>query len=50
MIQAIILTRGFSTRMAEYTKTISKPMIKIEKKQVIEYIMDHYNKFGVNLF
>lgn len=50
MIQAIILAGGFGTRMAEYTKTIPKPMIKIGKKPMIEHIMDHYNKFGVQSF
>ena len=50
MIQAIILAGGLGTRMAEYTKTIPKPMIKIGKKPMIEHIMEHYNKFGVNDF
>lgn len=50
MIQAIILAGGLGTRMAEYTKTIPKPMIKIGKKPMIEHIMDHYSKFGVEDF
>ena len=49
-MQVILLAGGLGTRMAEYTKTIPKPMIKIGNKPILEHIMDHYYKFGFNNF
>ena len=45
-MKVIILAGGFGTRISEYTKTIPKPMIKINKKPILHHIMDHYSKYG----
>ena len=49
-VSAIILAGGRGTRISEYTKIIPKPMIKINGKPIITYIIDHYAKFGVKNF
>ena len=49
-MKVIILAGGFGTRIAEYTKTIPKPMIKIQNKPIIHHIMDHYSKYGYKDF
>ena len=46
----VILAGGKGTRLAEYTKTIPKPMVKIGKKTVLEHIIKYYEKFGYNNF
>lgn len=49
-MKVVILAGGLGTRISEYTKTIPKPMIKINKKPIICHIMNHYSKFGFNEF
>jgi len=49
-MKVIILAGGFGTRISEYTKTIPKPMIKINKKPILHHIMDHYSKYGYKEF
>ena len=49
-MKCVILAGGKGTRISEYTKTIPKPMIKINKKPIICHIMNHYSKFGFNEF
>ena len=49
-MKVVILAGGLGTRIAEYTKTIPKPMIEIGKKPIICHIMDHYEKFGFKDF
>ncbi len=49
-VSAIILAGGRGTRISEYTKIIPKPMIKINGKPIITYIINHYAKFGVKNF
>ena len=49
-MKVVILAGGFGTRIAEYTKTIPKPMIKIKNKPIIHHIMDHYSKYGYKDF
>ena len=46
-MKLIILAGGKGTRISEYTTKIPKPMVKIRKKPIITYIIDHYLKFGV---
>ena len=46
-MKAIILAGGKGTRLAEYTSKIPKPMVNINKKPIITYIIDHYIKYGV---
>ena len=49
-MKVVILPGGFGTRITEYTKTIPKPMIVINKKPILIYIMEHYAKFGFKEF
>lgn len=49
-MKAVILAGGLGTRMSELTKTIPKPMVTINKKPILIYIMEHYYKFGVKEF
>ena len=49
-MKVVILAGGFGTRISEYTKTIPKPMIAINKKPILIYIMEHYAKFGFKEF
>ena len=46
-MKAIILAGGKGTRLAEFTKLIPKPMVKIRKKPIILYIMEHFFRYGV---
>ena len=45
-VKVVILAGGFGTRMAEYTKTIPKPMIKINNVPILIKITNHYIKYG----
>jgi len=49
-MKVVILAGGLGTRLAEYTKTIPKPMVKILSVPIIERIIRHYNKFGFEDF
>ncbi len=46
-MKAVILAGGRGTRLAEYTKLIPKPMVKINRKPLIVYIINHFYKYGV---
>jgi len=49
-MKVILLAGGLGTRLSEYTKTIPKPMIKINGKPLILHIMNHYAKYGYKNF
>ena len=49
-MKVVILAGGHGTRIAEYTKTIPKPMIKVGNKPLIYHIMKHYSKYGYKNF
>jgi len=49
-MKVVLLAGGFGTRLSEYTKTIPKPMIKINGKPLILHIMNHYAKYGYKDF
>jgi glucose-1-phosphate cytidylyltransferase len=49
-MKIVILAGGFGSRISEYTKKIPKPMIKIKKKPIMVYIMEHYASYGFNDF
>lgn len=49
-MKVVILAGGLGTRISEYTKTIPKPMIKINGEPIILHIMRHYAKFGFKDF
>ena len=49
-MKIVLLAGGFGIRMSEYTKTIPKPMININGKPLLLYIMKHYAKYGYKDF
>ena len=49
-MKVVILAGGLGTRISEYTKIIPKPMIRVNKKPIIYYIMKHYSNYGFNDF
>ncbi len=49
-MKVVILAGGRGTRISEYTKTIPKPMIRINKKPILIHIMKIYIKYGLTEF
>ena len=49
-MKIVLLAGGFGTRMSEYTRTIPKPMININGRPLLLYIMKHYAKYGYKDF
>ena len=49
-MKVVILAGGLGTRLSEYTKSIPKPMVKINGKPLLIYIIDHYLKYGFDNF
>ena len=49
-MKVVILAGGLGTRLSELTKTIPKPMVKINGKPILVRIMEHYSKFGFKEF
>ena len=49
-MKVVILAGGLGTRIPEYTKTVPKPMIKINNKPIIFHIMKHYSNYGFKDF
>ena len=49
-MKVILLAGGYGTRLSEYTKTIPKPMIKIQGKPLLFHIMKQYAKYGYKDF
>ena len=49
-MKVVILAGGLGTRMSELTKTIPKPMVKINNKPILIHIMKHFSKAGFNEF
>ena len=49
-MKVVLLAGGFGTRISEYTKTIPKPMIKINGKPLLLHIMHFYAKHGFKNF
>ncbi len=50
LMKVIILAGGFGTRLSEYTKTIPKPLVQINGKPILGYIIEHYAKYGFKEF
>tara|TARA_B100001123_G_C15344266_1_gene1036293 strand:+ start:3253 stop:3945 length:693 start_codon:yes stop_codon:yes gene_type:complete len=46
-MKVVILAGGRGTRLSEYTKLIPKPMVKINNKPIIVYIIEHFYKHGI---
>ena len=49
-MKVVLLAGGFGTRISEYTKTIPKPMIKINGKPMLLHIMHYYARHGFKNF
>jgi len=49
-MKVVILAGGFGTRLSEHTKSIPKPMIDINGKPMIYYILKFYAKHGFKDF
>ena len=49
-MKVVILAGGFGTRISEYTKTIPKPMILINKVPILVHLINHFKKYGFNEF
>ncbi len=45
-MKVVILAGGLGTRLSEYTKSVPKPMVKINKLPMLFHIMKIYIKFG----
>ena len=46
----VILAGGLGSRLSEITKTIPKPMVKINGKPILARIMKHFAKYGFKNF
>lgn len=44
-MKVVILAGGLGTRLAEFTKTIPKPMVRIGRHPIIIHIINHYAKY-----
>ena len=49
-MKVVILAGGLGTRLSEYTKSIPKPMVKINKLPILLHIMKIYIKYGYKNF
>jgi len=49
-VKVVILAGGYGTRISEYTKTMPKPMIKINGVPLIMHIINHYVSYGYKDF
>ena len=49
-MKVIILAGGLGTRLAEYTKLMPKPMVKVGGLPIIHHIILHFKKFGLKSF
>jgi len=49
-MKVVILAGGYGTRISEYTKIIPKPMVRINGKPILYYIMKHYSNYGFKDF
>ena len=49
-MKVVILAGGLGTRISEYTKSIPKPMISLNGKPIIYYIMKHFFNYGFKNF
>ena len=49
-MKVVILAGGFGTRISEYTKTIPKPMIPINKVPILIHLINHFKRHDLNEF
>ena len=48
--KVVILCGGLGSRLAEETRSIPKPMVRIGKLPIINHIIKHYENYGFNNF
>ena len=44
-LDLVILVGGYGSRISKYTKKIPKPIIEINKRNFLSYIINHYSKY-----
>ncbi len=49
-MKVVILAGGLGTRISEYTKSIPKPMIAVNKIPILIHIMSHFSRFNFTEF
>ena len=49
-MKVVILAGGLGSRLSEHTKTMPKPMVKINGVPIIIRIMSHYSEYGFKEF
>ena len=49
-MKVVILCGGRGTRLAEETKIIPKPLVKVGNKPILLHIINYYKKFGIKNF
>ena len=49
-MKVVILCGGLGSRLAEETKLIPKPMVKIGNIPIVQHIINFYKKFGLTEF
>jgi MurNAc alpha-1-phosphate uridylyltransferase len=47
-IQAFVLAAGYGTRMKPLTDTLPKPLVKLQGRPLLDYVLDHLKKSGVS--
>ena len=49
-MKVVILAGGYGTRLAEFTRTIPKPMVEIGGEPILTHIMRIFKSFNINNF
>ena len=49
-MKVVILAGGLGSRISEYTKSIPKPMIEVNKIPIMVHIMKHFSKYNFKDF
>ena len=49
-MKVVILAGGLGSRISEYTKSIPKPMIAVNKIPILIHIMSHFSRFNFTKF
>ena len=49
-MKVVILCGGIGSRLAEETKLIPKPMVKVGNLPIVHHIINYYKNYGFNEF
>ena len=49
-MKVVILAGGLGTRLSEYTKLIPKPMVKVNNKPILYYIINIFRIMDIKIF